>query len=172
VVCVSSVLLSRRLVERVGPFRPAIDDDYDYWLRAVRAGAVVHYDPEPLVRYRRHEQQMTSNLLHMHRALHQTRTEHADVAADPQLVRTMRAKDLFRIGRLLVDAERPEEARQAFRGVVRNATPETWEAAARALGWSLVLRLPGEAGERGGRTLVGLSQTLEALRGRLNPVRP
>ncbi len=46
-VCTSSTLIRRSLFERLGPFedRAAPCEDYDYWLRALTAGAVSFYDP-------------------------------------------------------------------------------------------------------------------------------
>lgn len=160
VVTTSTVLIRRRLVERLGPFEEHNGaEDYDYWLRAVRAGATVYYDPEVLVRYRRHAAQVTGSALRMWESGLEVRQLHAGRLRDHdrELVGAVLADNHFRVGRLLVDAGRPAAARPHFAACARRpgaAGPQR----ARALAWVAVLALPPAARERAGRSLVGLSR--------------
>ncbi len=96
VICPSSTLLRRHLYEQLGPFNEhLVFEDYDYWMRALRAGAVFYYDPARLVRYRRHARQLTRDLLRTRRSLHEVRTLHADLIDDRRLVRAVHADDLL-----------------------------------------------------------------------------
>jgi glycosyltransferase involved in cell wall biosynthesis len=119
-VCASSMLIRRELYQQLGPF---VDDlaceDYDYWLRALAAGAVFFYDPSSLVRYRSHEQQVSGNVLRMHEAELKVHGWHAALIDDAALVRKVRARDLARIARLQVDQGHPRQAREAFASSLR-----------------------------------------------------
>jgi len=165
VICPSSTLVRRRLFEQIGPFTEHLADDYEFWMQALRAGAVFYYDPATLVRYRRHDGQMTSDVVEMHRGLLKIRATYADVVDDRQLVDAMNARDLFKIGRSLVDGGQTGEARRAFGRSLRYTTPATAAAAARALVWVLILSLPHRARELSGSALVGLSRAFDGHRG-------
>jgi glycosyltransferase involved in cell wall biosynthesis len=144
-VCASTTLIRRRLYREIGPFRERLPcEDYDYWLRALKAGAVFFYDAEVLARYRRHEHQITHDLLRMQRAAHLVHGWHADVVDDRQLVRTVLARDMTAIGRLLVDEDWLRQARTAFVASLRHRPTS------RGLAWALVLSAP----ERYRRTLI------------------
>ncbi|MCW2958745.1 MAG: glycosyl transferase [Solirubrobacterales bacterium] len=136
-VCSSSVVVRRALFERLGPFEERLAcEDYDFWLRAVAAGAVFFYEPAELVRYRRHAEQVTHDRLAMEQATHRTHRRHAPRVADRSLAASVLAEDLARYARLLVDAGRPGEARTAFARSLRlRATPRT-------LAWTLLLAVP------------------------------
>ena len=137
VVCPSSTLVRRGLYAELGAFIEGLPaEDYDYYLRALGAGAVFHYDPEYLTRYRRHDGQVTSNDLEVRRAAHQVRSSHAGVVDDRRFVRSVLAGDLRTIGRLLVDLDRPAEARVAFRDSIRLRPSPS------ALAWYPVLTAP------------------------------
>lgn len=137
-VCSSSILIRRRLYEQVGPFRDsaAPAEDYDYWLRALAAGAVFFYDPSVLVRYRAHAQQVSSNLLRMLDRTYHVHSCHSDLVEDPRLVRKVQARDLANIARVLADHDRSREARSAFVSSLR-LRPTLW-----VLAWLLVLSAP------------------------------
>lgn len=58
-----AAVCTRDAYERAGGMRPGVyAEDYDFWLRALAAGARHVYLPEVLVRYRRHRSQMTSDV--------------------------------------------------------------------------------------------------------------
>jgi glycosyltransferase involved in cell wall biosynthesis len=166
VIATPFAVLRRSLFERLGPFVENFEgDDYDYWFRCLRAGVRFYYDPRLLGRYRRHEGNLTNNLLGLFRAMNLVRLQHADLIEDPRTLRNALAIDCFRIGRLLVDDDRPREARQAFRGALRYASL-SGSRSARALGWVAILSLPPGPRKQGGRAFVSLSRALERLRGR------
>jgi glycosyltransferase involved in cell wall biosynthesis len=136
-VCSGTTMVRRRLHQRLGPFVEGLDcEDYDYWLRAVTAGAVFFYDPRVLTNYRTHENQVSSNLLRMHRAEYVTHGWHAALVEDPRLVRKVKARDLSNIARELSDEDRPREARAAFLAALRARLSP------RLLVWVLLLSMP------------------------------
>jgi glycosyltransferase involved in cell wall biosynthesis len=136
-LCASSAVIRRSLQRDVGPFtEPLPNEDYDYWLRALKAGAVFFYDPTVLVRYRRHASNVTNSRLALYRAAHLIHTRHADLVDSASLVHKTLAADLFMIARLLVEDDRMREARDAFVSSLRHRlTP-------RGLAWALVLSSP------------------------------
>jgi glycosyltransferase involved in cell wall biosynthesis len=137
IVCASSILIRRELAERIGPFVERFSaDDYDYWMRALRVGAAFFYDPHVLVRYRRHDANVTNNVLWMQQSTHLAHRWHADLPRDRGLVCEVLARDLFNIARLLVDEDRPAQARATFVASLRQRfAPLT-------LAWVLVLCAP------------------------------
>jgi glycosyltransferase involved in cell wall biosynthesis len=137
-ICSSSVLMRRRLYERLGPLRDAAApaEDYDYWLQALAAGAVFFYDPSILVRYRAHAQQVSSSLLRMLDRTYAVHGWHRDLVQDTRLVREVQARDLSKIARILSDENRSREARAAFASSLRRK-PTMY-----ALAWALILSVP------------------------------
>lgn len=159
-VCPSTLLIRRSLYERLGPFAEREEmatEDYEYWMRALHAGAVFHYDPEALVRYRRHDANASSDHLAMRQADLLVHRRYADLAGSPALVRKALARDHFVLGRLLRDKGRAREARVELATSLRHSpTP-------RALAWMLLLLVP----ERHHRALAGRAISVErALRSR------
>ena len=144
-VCPSTLLIRRALYGRLGPFAEDIaTEDYEYWMRALRAGAVFYYDPTMLVRYRRHDANASSNHLAMARTDLLVHTRYRDLAGSPALVREVLAHDHFVLGRILRNQGRSREARVEF------ATSLRHRPSARALVWALLMTLP----ERHHRTVV------------------
>jgi len=138
-VCASSPLVRRELYRRLGPFDGTLAcEDYDFWLRSAAAGAVFFYDPRLLVRYRVHPQQVSQNELRMREGVYTVHRRHAGVGRSPHQVRTVQAEDLLEIARLMVDRERPRQARTLFVSSLRR-----WPTA-RALAWVLVLSTPDQ----------------------------
>ena len=173
VICPSSTLIRRRLFEQLGPFAEHLPaEDYDYWLRALTAGAVFHYDPATLVRYRRHARQITSDVLGMRRAMHEVQLAHAELLEDERFVRAVHADTLFRIGRLLVEEDRPREARRAFVGSLKYSRGRAPSADARAAIWVAILGLPAGTREWLGRISVGISRAIDSLLGLRRPTLP
>lgn len=58
----SSVLLSKNLLSRMGPFNEQIPEGaaYDYWIRCLSSGISIRYSTNPLLYYRQHHPQMTA----------------------------------------------------------------------------------------------------------------
>lgn len=160
-VCASSMLIRRHLYEQVGPFVDGLAcEDYDYWLRALAAGAVFFYDQNSLVRYREHAQQVSHNVLRMHQAEYKVHRWHSGLIEDSALVHEVQARDLAKIARVLSDQDRPREARAAFVSSLRHRPT------LRALAWALVLSAPDRYRRPLSDGLVSIKRTLypEALR--------
>jgi glycosyltransferase involved in cell wall biosynthesis len=154
-VCSGTTMVRRRLHQRLGPFVEGLDcEDYDYWLRAVSAGAVFFYDPRVLINYRTHENQVSSNLLRMHRAEYVTHGWHAQLVEDRRLVREVKARDLSNIARELSDEDRPQEARAAFLAALRQRLSP------RMLVWVLLLSMPDRLRRPLADGLVSIRRTL------------
>jgi glycosyltransferase involved in cell wall biosynthesis len=154
-ICAPSIVIRRRLFEQLGPFVENFGaDDYDYWMRCLRAGATFFYDSRAMLSYRRHESNLSSRLLWMAQCSHDVHRRYADLIEDRALVSATLASDLFRIGRGLVDEGSAREARAAFRRSLR------YRIDPRALAWIAVLGLPAHARKRTGAVLVRLSRSL------------
>jgi glycosyltransferase involved in cell wall biosynthesis len=163
----STTLVRRSLMDEIGRFdgeRFPLGLDYDFWLRAASAGATFFYDPEPLVRYRRHADQATARRLTVVNALHAVRSHHAPRIGDRRLTDPVQAADLFRIGRLRVDDD-PRAARAAFAESVRRTTPGGLAVGVRSAAWVAILTLPPAVRRAAERAAVGVSRTIDALRG-------
>jgi hypothetical protein len=131
-------MLRRELWERLGPFAApdTVAEDYDYWLRALRAGAVFYYDPAVLVRYRRHADNVTNDRLQMRRATLGVHARYADLIQSKRLVRSVLARDLAGIGRSLVEAGQPQRARATYVASLRQMPAPS------SIAWTLLLSTP------------------------------
>ena len=135
-LCASSTLIRRRLFERIGPFTERLAcEDYDFWLRAAGANAVFFYDPQIVVRYRRHSGNFSNDSLGMWRATRFVHGRHRALADDRRLISEALAADRYRIGRLLVDHD-PCRARAEFLGALRHRPGP------RAVAWAAALSVP------------------------------
>jgi len=181
-ICAPTVVLSRAVFERLGPFEPPMEgvgrgvfvagEDYDYWFRCLRAGVRFHYDPRPLVRHRRHDRNVTNDMMWTHQGLSLVRHRHADLVDDRRLVRRVLANDYFKIGRLLADEGRLREARRAFRRSLRYAAATRVSQCARAAAWMAIVSSPPAVCNRVGPTAVGFSRAMDRLLGRRRPALP
>jgi glycosyltransferase involved in cell wall biosynthesis len=173
VINTPSAVIHRGLFDRVGRFTDGfLADDYEFFFNCLRAGVRFYYEPRPIVRYRRHDDNITNDWDELREAMVLMRTLNADRVRDRRLVDAMLAPDLFKIGRRLVDDGRRREGRRAFVRSLRHARGNPAAANARALVWVGILSLPGDAHRYVGRSLVGISRALDALRGGRNPVLP
>ena len=154
-ICASSTLVRRTMFERLGPFAEDLAaEDYDYWLRALGVGARFFYDPEVLVHFRQHHQNVSSDKLAMHRAELLVHRRHAALLKRPALTRRALARDHRHIGRELSDQDRADEARSAFLAALR-----LWPTV-RAVVWALVLSAPASARRPLASRLVSLKRAL------------
>jgi glycosyltransferase involved in cell wall biosynthesis len=136
-ICSCGTLVRRRLHQQLGPFDEEIAcEDYDFWLRALGAGATFFYDPSVLVRCRAHPRQVSSNVLRMHEAEYVTHRIHSDLVDDHRLVDAVLARDLSNIARVLSDQARLPEARTLFISSLGHRPT------LRVLAWVIVLSLP------------------------------
>ncbi len=131
-------LIRRSLFERLGRFREdMLVEDYEFWMRALRDGATFFYDPHLLVDYRRHGDNLSSQLLDMRlRVDHPVHREYAgDV--DKRFARRVLSGDMRQVGRYYLDSGRLEEAQRAYRASLR------YRLSAKAVLAVLALKLPG-----------------------------
>ena len=161
-ICTSTTLVSRELYGRVGRFREAVApaEDFDYWLRALDAGAVFFHDPAELVRYRTHAAQASDNQLRMHEGEYQVHGSHENVIEDRALVRSVLANDCSNIGRALSDLDRRSEARAAFESSLRHRFT------VRVLAWIVLLSIPRPLGRPIADALVAMKRALKSVLGR------
>ena len=147
VIGTAFIAVRRDLFGRLGPFLEDCKvEDYDFWFRCLEAGVRFYYDARLLGHHRRHDANLTNDLVGVYEAKIEIRQKYAHLLNDEHVARETIAMDYFRIGRLLVDQGRPREARDAFRRAVRSAgTTFAWSA--RALGWLGILSLPRQARE-------------------------
>lgn len=132
-----TTVIRRSLHQRLGPFLEGfVAEDYDYWLRALAAGAVFYYDQDSLVRCRAHSRQISNDALRMHKAVYAIHGWHAGLVKDSRLVEKVLANDLSNIARILSDQGRRREARAVFVSSLRH------HLTMRVGVWVLVLSIP------------------------------
>ncbi|MEZ5102645.1 MAG: glycosyltransferase [Thermoleophilia bacterium] len=155
-----SALVRRSLHARLGGFREdlRIGEDYDFWLRAVEAGARLYYDPRLLVRLRKHGGNLSMQALATWELNHRIHEAHADAVGDPALVRRTLSDDLTRIGRCRLGLGRAREAREAYRASLRARPTAAALAATAALSLRRRRARPPAAPRRGGGRVIGQRQ--------------
>ena len=112
-------------------------EDYEFWLRALRAGATFAYDERVLVRLRQHGGNVSSRALSIWEMNHLIRTHYAPDVGDERLTRELLERDLREIARCRFGAGRPKAARDAYRAALRQ------RATAEAAVGAGVLSVPG-----------------------------
>jgi glycosyltransferase involved in cell wall biosynthesis len=95
-------------------------EDYEFWLRALRARATFVYDDRTLVRLRQHGGNVSSRALAIWEMNHLIRTRYASDVGDAALTRELLARDLREIARCRIGARRPKAARDAYRAALRH----------------------------------------------------
>lgn len=138
VICTSSTVVRRGLLDAIGEFSTEFvtSEDYEFWMRALRARACFYFDPEVLVRHREHPAAATGNRRQILWDTRQVHMLNADLVPSPAVVRSIAAEDLNQIGRELVEQGDLRGARTAFsESLGRRRT-------AFALGWLAVLSVP------------------------------
>jgi hypothetical protein len=125
-IAAPSAAIRRSLHRQLGGFREDLaGEDYEFWLRALRAGAIFFYDARLVLHYRRHGENLSMPdalrderlrpLLEMNYLVY---TWYADLVPAPD-VRRIVAKDLCDLGRHLVETGTPAEARRMLRASLR-----------------------------------------------------
>ncbi len=136
-----TAVMRRRLFDDLGGFREDLAcEDYEFWMRALKHGAVFFHDPRLLVRLRQHGGNVSAQTVPMWEMNHRIHVLYAQDAGDPRLVRQTLAHDLRTIGRAQLGLGQVGKARQAYRASLTQAAHLS------ALAWTFVLSLPGAAG--------------------------
>jgi glycosyltransferase involved in cell wall biosynthesis len=136
-----TALIRRELYEQLGPFREDLAcEDYEFWMRALAADAVFHYEPRLLVNFRRHGGNVSSRLLDMREMAHQVHRLYAEEIPDRSFARSVLAGDLRQIGRYHMDEGRLDRARAAYRRSLR------YSLSGKAVLGAVTLSVPAVAG--------------------------
>jgi glycosyltransferase involved in cell wall biosynthesis len=121
-----TAVVRRELYDRIGFYKLQPAEDYDFWLRALFAGAVFHYEPRLLVRLRWHGGNLSSQALTQGRWRLKTHELYASEVDDEDLVREVLAADLHFIARAHMGLGQLTEARDTFRDSLRRRfSPKT-----------------------------------------------
>jgi glycosyltransferase involved in cell wall biosynthesis len=154
-----SAVIGRALFGPLGWFRDGfLADDFEFFFRCLRAEIDFYYDPRPLVRYRRHEHNITRNNAALREAMHVVHKLNADLLGDPDRVARVMAGDLFEIGRAYADEGDRVRARRAIRRSLRYTNGNGLYETVRALAWVACLGLPAGASELAVRALLGMRE--------------
>lgn len=126
-----TAVVRRSLHEALGRFDESLpSEDYEFWLRALRAGATFFYDDREMVRQRMHGGNLSRAALRIWEMNLHLRREYALDVADPALSKRLIARDLRAVARCRFGAEKIVGARDAYRESLRERP--TLEAAAGA----------------------------------------
>jgi glycosyltransferase involved in cell wall biosynthesis len=110
-----SAVVRRSLYLDLGGYEPLIGEDYEFWMRALAAGAVFYFDPRLVVHLREHGGNLSYRALDIWETNHLIHKRYADLAGDSELVRRTLAHDLLMIGYCRAALGRGSEARRSFR---------------------------------------------------------
>jgi glycosyltransferase involved in cell wall biosynthesis len=156
-----SALIRRELLGRLGWFTDGfLADDFEFFFRCLRADVGFYYESRTLVRYRRHEHNITNNIPELLEAWYLVRASNADRIADRRLVAKTLSRDLFLIGRAHVNEGHLVQARRAIRRSLRHVRGNTVYTYVRSLAWVAILSLPLSANEQGVRALLGFRHAI------------
>ena len=110
-----SAVVRRSLYLDLGGYEPLVGEDYEFWMRALSAGATFHFDPRLVVRLREHGGNLSYRALEIWETKHLIHERYAELAGDPELVRRTIAHDLLMIGYCRAALGRSGDARRSFR---------------------------------------------------------
>jgi glycosyltransferase involved in cell wall biosynthesis len=134
-----SAVIRRALYLDLGGYEPLVGEDYEFWMRALRAGAVFYFDPQRVVRLREHGGNLSYRALSIWDTNHLIHDRYSDLAGDPELVRRTLAHDLLMIGYCRAATGHLSEARRWFRASLqRRFSPVSLAAA-------IAMSVPGVA---------------------------
>lgn len=109
------------LHRKLGRFDESLPgEDYEFWMRALRARATFAYDERTLVHLRQHGANASANAVKMWEMNHVIRTRYAADVADANLTHELLARDLREIARCRFGLQRPVAARDAYRASLRH----------------------------------------------------
>jgi glycosyltransferase involved in cell wall biosynthesis len=110
-----SAVVRRSLYFDLGGYKPIVGEDYEFWMRALSAGATFYFDPRPLVHLREHGGNLSHRSLEIWETNHLVHVNYAGLAGDPELVRRTIARDLLMVGYCRAAVGSKEDARRSFR---------------------------------------------------------
>jgi glycosyltransferase involved in cell wall biosynthesis len=110
-----SAVVRRSLYLDLGGYEPLVGEDYEFWMRALAAGATFRFDPRLVVRLREHGGNLSYQGVDISETNHLIHTRYAALAGDPELVRRTLAHDLLMIGYHRAVMGRSQDARRSFR---------------------------------------------------------
>jgi len=134
-----SAVVRRSLYIDLGGYEPLVGEDYEFWMRALSAGARFHFDPRLLVRLREHGGNLSYRALEIWETKHLIHERYAELAGDPELVRRTLAHDLLMIGYCRAALGRSGDARRSFRASLGTRLSPL------SLGAAMAMTVPGVA---------------------------
>jgi len=122
VIASPTAVVRRALHDRLGGFREdlAAGEDYDFWLRALQAGAAFFFDPRLLANLRKHDGNLSLQPLVVWETNYRIHGWHAESVDDPGLANRTLASDLLTLARCRLGADQVREARSAYRSSLRH----------------------------------------------------
>ena len=134
-----SAVVRRSLYLELGGYEPLVGEDYEFWMRALAAGATFYFEPRLVVRLREHGGNLSYRALDIWETKHLIHERYAELAGNPELVRRTLAHDLLMIGYCRAALGRSGDARRSFRASLeRRFTPGSLAAA-------IAMSVPGVA---------------------------
>jgi glycosyltransferase involved in cell wall biosynthesis len=152
-----SAVVRRRLYLELGGYEPLVGEDYEFWMRALAAGATFHFDPRLVVRLREHGGNLSYRALDILETKHLFHERYAELAADPEMVRRTLAHDLLMIGYCRAALGRSGDARRSFRASLETRLSPLSLAAAMAMSVPGVARAVSRVAPRIRRASAGIS---------------
>ena len=116
-----SVVLRRALHQRLGGFVADVGEDYEFWFRAMDAGAVFHADDRLLVRLRQHESNLSANAVAIWSMMTAVHERWADDFGDAAFSRRLLARDHRVLARCRLGLGDAQGAAQDYQAAWRSA---------------------------------------------------
>jgi glycosyltransferase involved in cell wall biosynthesis len=144
-----ATVVRRDLHQRLGRFDESLpSEDYEFWMRALRANASFYYDPREVVRLRIHGGNVSLRAIEIREMNLTIRSEYAADIGDPKLSNRLLARDLREIARARFGVGDTRAARDAYVTSLRRKPSVEALAGSAALSIEGVPRLLRFAAER------------------------
>jgi glycosyltransferase involved in cell wall biosynthesis len=154
-----SAVVRRSLYLDLGGYEALVGEDYEFWMRALAAGATFHFDPRLVVRLREHGANLSYRAPDIWETNHLIHSRYADLADDRELVRRTLAHDLLMIGYCRAVVGNSRDARRSFRASLATRLSPLALAAAVAMSVPGVARAISIAAPRVRRATSGATST-------------
>ena len=119
-IAAPTAVVRRELHQRLGRFDESLpSEDYEFWLRALSAGASFYYDSRLVTHLRQHGANVSMRALEIWEMNHRLRREFAPAIGDGSLSRKLLARDLTVIARCRFGAGMVAPARAAYLAALR-----------------------------------------------------